>query len=1083
MKTNTSNSPSYLVLNNLELLFKLVFNQKFQFMAILSPEGRVIDINDFALISQGVKREDYIGKLFWESPAWCNFTEWKNIWKDRLVTAAKKKGTILTEDFFQIDDGSVHFADASTTAIYDPNSGELVGYIIQAIDTTNRRTTENKIRKNEARLQFILKESNIGDWDLNLTDHTSHRSLKHDQIFGYDSLLEDWTYEIFLEHVVPEDRAYVDKKFQRATSTKKNWNFECRICTKNGDIRWITASGGHVLNTAGKVEVMTGIVQDITKQKQTELDSLRYSAELTSLFKALPDLYFRMKLDGTILDYQAQNTNELFIRPETFIGKRMQDVLPSKVGELFQSKIEEMIQKEKTIEMKYELLINDEVAHFDARLNRLSINDQLVCVIRDVTQEFKSKETLAISEQRFRTIFEQAAIGVAMVSPNNGEFIRINQRFCDMLGYSEKEMLNDKTFSNIIHPDDLTISSDYLSRVLEGQAEQSLKQRYLHRDGHIIWVELTVTPTSITNDQNQSVIAVIQNISKRKKAEERLKLTANVFTHAGESIIITDATGTIIDVNDTFTATTGYSSEEAIGQNPHFLQSGRQSTDFYVDMWQSLLGEGHWTGELWNRRKNGEVYAEIKTISAVRDDQGSTTHYVALGNDITPMKEHQDQIERIAHYDLLTNLPNRVLLADRLSQAMSQCRRHKQSLAVAFLDLDGFKAVNDSHGHNAGDELLIALSLRMKEALRENDTLSRIGGDEFVAVLTDLAKIEDCEPVLERLLLAASNPITIGEIVLNISASIGVTFYPQDNMDADLLMRHADQAMYIAKESGKNCYHLFDTTQDGAVKLQRENIEAIHIALDNNQFVLFYQPKVNMRTGTVVGVEALIRWQHPEKGLLNPIEFLPVIENSPMSIELGEWVINSALAQISQWQAMGLKLPVSISVNIAAVQLQQPDFTQRLTTLLAAHPDIEPCYLELEVLETSALDDVNNTSIIMDACIAMGVNFALDDFGTGYSSLTYLRRLPAKIIKIDQTFVRDMLHDADDLAIVEGIIALAKSFKRNVIAEGVETIEHGTALLQLGCELAQGYGIAKPMPASDIPAWINNWKPDTSWQI
>ena len=378
--------------------------------------------------------------------------------------------------------------------------------------------------------------------------------------------------------------------------------------------------------------------------------------------------------------------------------------------------------------------------------------------------------------------------------------------------------------------------------------------------------------------------------------------------------------------------------------------------------------------------------------------------------------------------------------------------------------------------------MLIALSVRMKEALREGDSLARIGGDEFVSVLADLTRVEDCEPVLERLLLAASEPVTIDDVVFNISASIGVTLYPQDNVEGDLLMRHADQAMYVAKESGKNRYHLFDTVQDDAVKIQRESLDAIRNALDHHQFVLYYQPKVNMRTGKVMGVEALIRWQHPERGLLNPIEFLPVIENSPMSIEIGEWVVDTALTQISQWQSAGLNLPIGISVNIAAVQLQQPDFTDKLKVLLAAHPDVEPRKLELEVLETSALEDVHHVSIIMTACMSLGVKFALDDFGTGYSSLTYLRRLPASLIKIDQSFVRDMLVDSDDLAIVEGVISLARSFKRDVIAEGVETIEHGTKLLQLGCELAQGYGIAKPMPAKDIPVWVSEWTPDTDWQ-
>jgi len=465
------------------------------------------------------------------------------------------------------------------------------------------------------------------------------------------------------------------------------------------------------------------------------------------------------------------------------------------------------------------------------------------------------------------------------------------------------------------------------------------------------------------------------------------------------------------------------------------------------------------------------------------DAQKTPLRMIGTNTDITLMKEHQNELERIANYDILTNLPNRVLLADRISQAMLQCNRRSKSLAVVFLDVDGFKYINDSYGHALGDQLLIALSSRMKKALRDSDTLSRIGGDEFISVLTDLTTVADCEPILERLLLAVSDPITVNNVIINVSASIGITLYPQDSVDTDQLIRHADQAMYVAKQSGKNQYHLFDTAQDDAVKLQRENLEAIRRALDKQEFVLYYQPKVNMRTGKVIGVEALIRWQNPEKGLLNPIEFLPAIENNPMNIEMGEWVIDTALRQISQWQKMDLGLPVSISVNISAVQLQQTNFVARLTTLLAAHPDVEPHCLELEVLETSALDDVDFVSVIMSACMKLGVKFALDDFGTGYSSLTYLRRLPANLIKIDQSFVRDMLSDADDFAIVEGVIALSKSFKRDVIAEGVETIEHSTALLQMGCHLAQGYGIAKPMPANDIPTWIGDWKAPISWQI
>jgi len=714
----------------------------------------------------------------------------------------------------------------------------------------------------------------------------------------------------------------------------------------------------------------------------------------------------------------------------------------------------------------------------------ITLIEQAASLASIAIEKTQANLALKASDEQMQLVLAGAELGFWDWNIVTGKVER-NARWATMLGYTHKEIKHTTNqWADFIHHEDRDKAWQSINDVLEGHSKfHNLEYRMLTKEGGYKWVhDQANVMLRHENGKPLRMSGTHSDITNRKLAEEKLKLAASVFSHAGEGITITDDKAIIIDVNDAFTSITGFSREEAIGKNPRFLHSGRQSPEFYDDMWQALLKEGYWSGEVWNRRKNGEVYAVMKTISAVRNEHNITTHYVSLGNDITQMKEHQKQLEHIAHYDILTSLPNRSLLADRLTQAMFHCTRQDQSLAVVFLDLDGFKAINDTYGHGVGDELLIALSVSMKEALRECDSLARIGGDEFIAVLADLAKVEDCEPILERLLLAASEPVTVGDIVLNISASIGVTLYPQDSADADLLMRHADQAMYVAKESGKNRYHFFDTVQDDAIKVQRESLEAIRSALDNHQFVLHYQPKVNMRTGKVVGVEALIRWQHPKRGLLYPIEFLPVIENNPMSIEMGEWVIDTALSQISQWQDMGIDHPVSTSVNIAAVQLQQPDFTQRLTTMLAAHPNVEPRYLELEVLETSAIDDVHHVSKIMNECMALGVNFALDDFGTGYSSLTYLRRLPASLIKIDQSFVRDMLSDVDDLAIVEGVIALAKSFKRDVIAEGVETIEHGTALLQLGCELAQGYGIARPMPGNDIPAWINDWKPDVNWQ-
>ena len=566
-------------------------------------------------------------------------------------------------------------------------------------------------------------------------------------------------------------------------------------------------------------------------------------------------------------------------------------------------------------------------------------------------------------------------------------------------------------------------------------------------------------------------------ITERKLTQQKLQLAASVFAHAREAIMITDASGTIVDVNDAFARITGYSRDNVMGQTPRLLKTGRQPPEFYTQLWHDLIHKGHWYGEIWNRRKNGEVYAEMQTISTVRDAQGRPEYYVALFSDITATKTHQQQIEHIAHFDALTNLPNRVLLADRLSQGMNQAQRRNQKLAVAFLDLDGFKLINDHHGHEAGDQLLIAVANRMKQTLRDGDTLSRIGGDEFVAVLVDLDDVADCVPLLTRLLAAAAHPLCYGDATLQVSASLGVTFYPQDEaVGPDQMLRQADQAMYQAKQAGKNRYHVFDAVLDRSVRGHHDSLARIRHALTHQEFVVHYQPKVNLRTGVVVGLEALIRWQHPVEGMLLPALFLPLIEDHPLAIDLGEWVMNAVLHQLEGWQREGLNLQVS--VNVGARQLQQANFPERLQDMLATHPTVPASSLSLELLETSALEDIDRVSHTLEICRDMGVTFALDDFGTGYSSLAYLKRLPVTQLKIDQSFVQGMLINPDDRAILVGVIGLANAFHREVIAEGVETAAHGALLMQLGCDLAQGFGIARPMPPQDIPDWVSAWRPE-----
>jgi len=677
------------------------------------------------------------------------------------------------------------------------------------------------------------------------------------------------------------------------------------------------------------------------------------------------------------------------------------------------------------------------------------------------------------------TVFESSAEAI-VITDVNADIISVNAAFTRITGYGTDEVIgrNPRLLASGTH-DRAFYTRMWTTLLNEGFWRGQLVNR--RKDGTLYHVLMSITASRDTQGRLQHYIGDIVDITERKQAEERLHLAASVFTHAHEAIMITAPDGRIIDVNAAFSRMTGFSREEALGQNPRILKSGRQSDEFYATMWKTLVENGQWSGEVWNRRKNGEVFAEMQTISAVHDEHGNIQRYVALFSDISRLKEHESQLEHIAHYDALTSLPNRVLLADRLHQAMAQAQRRKQRLAVAYLDLDGFKAVNDHHGHDAGDQLLMTVSTRMRQTLREGDTLARLGGDEFVAVLVDLDAVADSVTLLSRLLAAAAQPVHVDDLVLQVSASVGVTFYPQtEEVDADQLLRQADQSMYQAKLSGKNCYHVFDADHDRSVRGHYESLERIRQAMTENELVMYYQPKVNMRTGMVVGAEALIRWQHPEKGLLLPGSFLPVIENHPLSIELGDWVIDTTLSQMEAWHALGLDLHASI--NVGARQLRDPGFVDRLRDILSVHPQILPSCVELEVLETSALEDLAGVAEIIQACSELGVKFALDDFGTGYSSLTYLKRLPVAQLKIDQSFVRDILDDPDDLAIVESVLGLAAAFRRQVIAEGVETVEHGELLLQLGCELAQGYGIARPMPAAAIPGWCASWRPDPTWQ-
>jgi len=536
----------------------------------------------------------------------------------------------------------------------------------------------------------------------------------------------------------------------------------------------------------------------------------------------------------------------------------------------------------------------------------------------------------------------------------------------------------------------------------------------------------------------------------------------------------TDMQGNITYVNEQFCAISGYSVHELLGKNHRILNSSLHPPEFFAELWKTISSGKVWKGEICNIRKDGTLYWVESTIVATYDSEANVKKYVSIRFDVTEKRKLMEVLQWRADHDVLTGLPNRSLLYDRFKQSVATAHRNHSSLAVCILDLDGFKLINDRYGHAIGDRLLVEVSERLKKIIRGEDTVARLGGDEFV-ILLGLMHANELEMAMQRILTALSLAYTIDGIELNISASIGVTIYPKDDADIDSLLRHADQAMYRAKLRGRDCYHLFNILLDNEARTAFETVVLVSKALRNNELCLHYQPKINLSSGTITGYEALLRWQHPQEGIIYPQNFIPFVEQTNLIVDIGNWVIEQALTQISNWAVLGKTW--SAAVNIAALHFQREDFVETLKHLLSRFPNSSPQMLDIEIVESVMLENIPLVVKNINECKKLGVTFSLDDFGTGYSSLSYLKKLETHSIKIDQSFIRGILDDKNSLLLTIAIIGLAKSFNREVIAEGVETVEQAKLLMRLGCDSAQGYGFAKPMPVEAVISWSKHFSP------
>jgi diguanylate cyclase (GGDEF)-like protein/PAS domain S-box-containing protein len=639
-----------------------------------------------------------------------------------------------------------------------------------------------------------------------------------------------------------------------------------------------------------------------------------------------------------------------------------------------------------------------------------------------------------------------------------------------MFGYTRAEAIGKSALELIVLAEDW----DFVRATVRPAADESLA-----RGGHACnvckdrrriacrWFSMPVLDDS---GVFVKTIVMVQDITEQVRNEDQVRLWASVIEQSTDAIVICDADQRIVLVNRAFERITQFTQADSIGKTPRILQSGLQSSDFYAQMWRSVTSVGHWHGEIWNRRKNGELFAEWLALSAVRDVSGVLTHYIGIFSDITQRKKTEQRIQHLAHFDALTDLPNRTLLIDRVGQLMTASNRNRRQFALFFLDLDRFKNINDSMGHEAGDELLKVISRRLVKLLRTTDTVARMGGDEFVLLLPEIDGVGGAAVVAEAVLRSINTPLTLLNQEISVSASIGICLFPNDAGDVSEMIRNADAAMYRAKSAGRNSYQFYTRDMNALAleKLATEN--ALRHALQRQEFVLHYQPQVCATTGALKAVEALIRWHRPEVGFVMPGQFIPIAEERGLIAAIGQWTLHEAARQAAEWDRLGMP-PVPIAVNISATQFHQQGFIERLTDILASY-GLASNRIELEITETVILQDCERTVALLQRLHALGFALSIDDFGTGCSSLNYLRRFPIRKIKIDRSFVSEMLTDRGAAGIVRGIIGLAKSLDMQVIAEGVETAAQLESLRASQCEFVQGFLVSKAIPAAELATLV-----------
>ncbi|OIQ86749.1 cyclic di-GMP phosphodiesterase Gmr [mine drainage metagenome] len=947
----------------------------------------------------------------------------------------------------------------------------LIGLSL-ALTITERNRGAQTLRTSEERLKIATDSGQIAVWEVDLKTG----KLTWDDICftlykipreSFSGNFDEWA-----ERLHPEDLAPTLAAFEKAAAGLGDYYPNFRIRWPDGEVRYITGRSRLIRDRAGNPERMIGTNWDITGLKQTEA-ALRASEERLKLATASGQIgIWEYDMGSRKLTWDDTMLSLYGVRRDDFAGtyEAWASRLHPEDRAATEAALQDAIADIKDYEPEFRVIRPDgTVSYIKGHAH----------VIRDQAGNPESMIGTNWDNRAHALTQQQLQMAHAAINKSRSAFFWLNREgmvtdvndaACRSLGYDREELLGMHVWD--FDPD---FPPEAWAPMWEGLRKTrvvNIETRHRRKDGTIFPVEV-VGNLFNSEDQEYSFVFV-QDISERKMAEEALQIAAATFeTHEG--IMITDADANIIRVNQAFQNISGYNAQEVIGKNPRILSSGRHDAAFYAGMWRHLLNEGSWTGEIWDQRKNGQVYLKWMTITAVRNKQGKTTQYVAIFSDITEWKRAEEEIRSLAFYDSLTKLPNRRLLLDRLQLALSVSVRSHHYGAVLFLDLDKFKTINDTLGHDYGDLLLIEVAERIKLCVREADTVARLGGDEFVVVLEEIStSAEDASQkvalIADKIRAALIAPFLIKGREQHSSTSIGVCLYYENRESADDLLKQADMAMYQAKDSGRNAVRFFDPLMQQAVETRTSLEVDLRRAVPNHQLRLYYQIQMD-NDQRPVGAEALVRWICPLRGLVSPMQFIPIAEESALILDIGHWVLETACRQLEEWGRNAHTRGLILAINISAQQFRMPDFVERVAAVVRSH-HFPPSRLKLELTESVVLNDVAGVIEKMRLLGALGIKLSLDDFGTGYSSLSYLKRLPLDQIKIDQSFVRDITTDANDAVMVQAIIHMAMNFGLEVIAEGVETDAQLAFLRQHGCMAYQGYLFGKPLPIEEFEALL-----------